>query len=149
MKWVPALVWFVLPPRTRAWGLIFLAISGILSLLMLPLTIVQLQALFGFGSRPFRADYFVFIWSAVPWWWRLAHPFAFLRPSAWRAAGARQWARAVRWGTAFRAAPRATAERAWARTKAFLRAYLGLGRVAPARRARRVEPVHVAADIGD
>jgi hypothetical protein len=84
MKWVPAPVWLVLPPRARAWGLVFLALSGLLSLAMLPLTIVQLQALFGFGERPFRADYLVFIWSAVPWWWRRADPFAFLRAASWR-----------------------------------------------------------------
>ncbi|MCJ7711418.1 MAG: DUF2029 domain-containing protein [Chloroflexi bacterium] len=83
MKWVPAPLWLVLPPKARRWGLLFLALSGLASLLMLPLTIVQLQALFGFGERPFRADYLVFIWSAVPWWWRLRDPFAFLRLSAW------------------------------------------------------------------
>ena len=84
MKWVPAPLWLVLPPRTRAWGLVFLALSGLLSLAMLPLTIIQLQALFGFGERPFRVDYLVFIWAAVPWWWRHVDPFAFLRPSSWR-----------------------------------------------------------------
>jgi len=45
---------------------------------MLPLTIVQLQVLFGFGNRPVRLDYLVFVWSAVPWWWRHRDPFAFL-----------------------------------------------------------------------
>ena len=28
MKWVPAPLWFVLPPRARPWGLVFLALSG-------------------------------------------------------------------------------------------------------------------------
>jgi hypothetical protein len=149
MKWVPALVWFVLPARTRAWGLGFLALSGILSLVMLPLTIVQLQALFGFGSRPFRADYFVFIWSIVPWWWRLAHPFAFLSPRAWSTALVKLWAGAMRWATAFRARPRTTLELARAGMRTFLRAYLGLEREAPSRRARKAEVVRVAADIGD
>ncbi len=149
MKWVPAVIWFFLPPRTRSWGLIFLALSGVLSLLMLPLTIVQLQALFGFGTRPFRADFFVFVWAVVPWWWQLHHPFAFLQPRAWRAAIAKQWARVRRWATGFRTRPRATAELARIKTRAFLRAYLGLDRQAPSRRARKVEVVHVAADIGD
>jgi hypothetical protein len=149
MKWVPAVVWLVLPPRTRAWGLIFLALSGVLSLLMLPLTIVQLQALFGFGSRPFRADYFIFIWSIVPWWWRLRHPFAFLQPSAWGAALARQGDRAGRWARAFRATPRTTAELALVRARTHLGAYLGLGRQAPSRRAREVPVTHTAAEIGD
>lgn len=83
MKWVPAPLWLVLPPKTRAWGLAFLALSALLSLAMLPLTIVQLQALFGFGSRPIRADYLALVWAAVPWWWRRRDPFAFLRPASW------------------------------------------------------------------
>ena len=81
MKWVPALLWPVLQPRARGWGLVFLALFALLSLAMLPITIVQLQVLFGFGTRPARVDYLVFIWAAVPWWWRHRDPFAFLRPS--------------------------------------------------------------------
>ena len=80
MKWVPAVLWFVLQPRARGWGLVFLAVFALLSLALLPLTIIQLQVLFGFGQRPVRADYLVYIWSAVPWWWRHRDPFAFLRP---------------------------------------------------------------------
>ena len=93
MKWVPALLWPVLQPRARGWGLVFLALFALLSLAMLPLTIIQLQTLFGFGTRPVRADFLVFIWSAVPWWWRHRDPFAFLRPAAWREAAAFQLAR--------------------------------------------------------
>src|SRR3954468_13315141 len=78
MKWVPAILWPTLPARARGWGLVFLGLSALLSLAMLPLTIIQLQVLFGLGARPVRADYLVFIWSAVPWWWRLRDPFAFL-----------------------------------------------------------------------
>ena len=52
MKWVPAVLWLVLLPRTRTWGLGWLAIAALLSLATLPLTIVQLEALFGFGPRP-------------------------------------------------------------------------------------------------
>jgi Glycosyltransferase family 87 len=105
MKWVPAPLWLVLPARARGWGLVFLLISMLLSLAMLPLTIIQLQALFGFGERPFRADYLVFIWSAVPWWWRLRDPFAFLRLSAWRDATRRVVERLGAWAGAVRAAP--------------------------------------------
>ena len=43
MKWVPALLWPVLQPRARGWGLVFLALFALLSLAMLPLTIVQLR----------------------------------------------------------------------------------------------------------
>ncbi|HEU0243725.1 MAG TPA: glycosyltransferase family 87 protein [Candidatus Limnocylindrales bacterium] len=105
MKWVPAPLWLVLPAKARGWGLVFLLISMLLSLAMLPLTIIQMQVLFGFGERPFRADYLVFIWSAVPWWWRLNDPFAFLRLSAWRAAIGRLAARVGSWTAGFRAAP--------------------------------------------
>jgi Glycosyltransferase family 87 len=83
MKWVPALYWIILAPRARAWGLVWLAVAGILSLATLPLTIVQLQALFGFGVRPIRLDYLVLLWAVVPWWWRHRDPVWFLRPSRW------------------------------------------------------------------
>jgi hypothetical protein len=124
MKWVPAPLWLVLPPRARAWGLLFLAISAALSLLMLPLTIVQLQVLFGFGDRPIRVDYLLMIWGAVPWWWRLRDPFAFLRWSWWRE-GARHVAGDARaWMRELRAAPgptlRATARDGIARARAFV-----------------------------
>jgi hypothetical protein len=126
MKWVPALLWPVLQPRARGWGLIFLALSALLSLAMLPMTIIQLQTLFGFGTRPVRADFLVFIWSAVPWWWRHRDPFAFLRLSAWREAGAFQLARARRWWARFRADPRKTTGLAWTRLRVAIRRTVGL-----------------------
>ncbi|HEY5628538.1 MAG TPA: glycosyltransferase 87 family protein, partial [Candidatus Limnocylindrales bacterium] len=138
MKWVPAILWLVLPARARGFGLVWLALAGLLSLVMLPLTIIQLQALFGFSHRPIRADYLVYVWAAVPWWWRLDHPFAFLRPSAWRAAIAEAMARARLWGRAFRVAPSTTAVRARARLGAGASLFLGLQSRAeePSRRAR-------------
>jgi hypothetical protein len=83
MKWVPAPFWVLLAPRARRWGLIWLALAGILSLLTLPLTIIQLQALFGFGPRPPRLDYLVLLWATVPWLW--CHPMALARfdPRKW------------------------------------------------------------------
>jgi hypothetical protein len=89
MKWAPAALVFVLPPRTRLWGLVWLGLSALLSLATLPLTIIQLQALFGFGARPIRLDYLVLLWPLVPWLWRREQPFAWLRPSSWRAAAQR------------------------------------------------------------
>ena len=150
MKWVPAVVWLVLPARARAWGLVWLALSGLLSLVMLPLTIIQLQALFGFGSRPVRADYLVFVWSIVPWWWRLDHPFAFLRPTAWWAAWARLWARARAWGRAFREAPGPTAVRARERLVQAAARFLGLSpsTSGPARRGP-AGGVRKSVQIGD
>jgi hypothetical protein len=55
----------------------------------LPLTIVQLQVLFGFGARPVRLDYLVLLWPLVPWLFRRQEPFDWMRPSWWRAAAAR------------------------------------------------------------
>jgi hypothetical protein len=126
MKWVPAVLWLVLQPRARGWGLVFLAVFALLSLALLPLTIIQLQVLFGFGQRPVRADYLVYIWSAVPWWWRHRDPFAFLRPSSWREAAAFQIARARRWWGSWRAAPGRTTRLAWTRTRVAIRRFVGL-----------------------
>ena len=83
MKWVPAPLLLVLAPRARLWGLGFLAISAALSVVMLPATIVQLQALFGFGPRPIRLDYLVLLWAAIPWWWAHPRPLWWLLPGAW------------------------------------------------------------------
>ena len=83
MKWVPAPFWLILAPRARSWGLIWLGRGRGLSLATLPLTIVQLQALFGFGARPIRLDYLVLLWALVPWWWRHPDRLWFLRPSRW------------------------------------------------------------------
>jgi hypothetical protein len=74
MKWVPAPIWLILAPRARLWGLVWLAIAGLLSLATLPLTIVQFQAIFGFGPRPIRLDYLVMLWALFPWWWRNPSP---------------------------------------------------------------------------
>ena len=84
MKWVPAVFWPILPGRAKQWGLLWLAVSVGLSVLTLPLTIIQMQALFGFGARPVRLDFLVYIWAAVPWLYRKADPFDFLRPATWR-----------------------------------------------------------------
>jgi hypothetical protein len=151
MKWVPAVVWPVLPPRARGWGLVWLALSGLLSLAMLPLTIIQLQVLFGFSHRPIRADYLVFVWSMVPWWWRLEHPFAFLHLWAWRSAWARLWARARAWGRAFREAPRATAVRARERLGQTASRFLGLTAATsgPGRREGTASSGHRSVQIGD
>jgi hypothetical protein len=126
MKWVPAPLWLVLPPKARGWGLVFLLISMLLSLAMLPLTIVQMQALFGFGERPFRADYLVFIWSAVPWWWRLNDPFAFLRLSAWRDAIRRLAGRVASWWAGFRGAPGAQVRATLRAGHRFARRFVGI-----------------------
>ncbi len=151
MKWVPAPLWLVLPARARSWGLVFLALSGLLSLAMLPLTIVQLQALFGFGERPLRADYLVFIWAAVPWWWRHADPFAFLRPASWRQATAYTAMVARGWFRALRADPVGATRRARAWVHAWGGRFLGLDEASRQAATRAAGPAAEAAvsEIGD
>jgi hypothetical protein len=85
LKWVPVFFLVVLKPRARLWGLLFLGISVLLSLATLPETVAQLEALVGFGRRPIRLDYIVFLWALVPVLWRRPDPFAWLRPSWYRA----------------------------------------------------------------
>jgi hypothetical protein len=84
MKWIPLVHWLILGPRTRLWGLGWLAVSIGLSLVTLPLTIIQMQTLFGFGARPIRLDYLVYVWALVPWLYRARDPFTVLRPASWR-----------------------------------------------------------------
>jgi hypothetical protein len=84
MKWAPVVFLPVLAPRGRLWGLVFLVTFALLSLATLPLTILQLNALFGFGARPLRLDYLVFLWAFVPYLWRRPEPFDFLHASWWR-----------------------------------------------------------------
>ena len=127
MKWFPAVLWLVLKPRTRIWGLFWVTVAALLSLATLPLTIVQLETLFGFGPRPLRIDYLVFIWAAVPWWWQLRDPFAFLRPGTWR-----RWSATARgylgeWRRRFRTDPVAARLDAGRLLRARVRSFLGLG----------------------
>jgi hypothetical protein len=148
MKWVPAVLWLVLPPRARGWGLVFLALSGLLSLVMLPLTIIQLQVLFGFGDRPIRADYLVFIWSAVPWWWQRSNPFGFLRPAWWVGCAASWLGRVRRSVATFRADPRGTTVRARADIRTRGSRFLGLREALPAGAVPGTQrPASLPADI--
>jgi hypothetical protein len=70
MKWVPAVAWFILEPRARSFGLVFLCLAILLSIALLPMTIQQFQVLFGFGARPVRLDYLVYLWAFIPWLYR-------------------------------------------------------------------------------
>ncbi len=85
MKWVPVAFWLILPGRAKRWGIAWLLVSVALSLVTLPLTIIQLQALFGFGARPIRLDFLVYLWAVVPWLYRRDDPFDLLHPAFWRA----------------------------------------------------------------
>jgi len=84
MKWIPIVFWPILANNARRWGLVWLAVSIGLSILTLPLTIIQMQTLFGFGARPVRLDYLAYLWAFVPWLYRRPEPFDFLRAATWR-----------------------------------------------------------------
>ena len=70
MESVPAPFWVLLAPRARKWGLVSLALGRpVLSLLTLPLTVVQLQALFEelSGRDRRRLDYLVMPSATISW----------------------------------------------------------------------------------
>ncbi|HEY3523285.1 MAG TPA: glycosyltransferase family 87 protein [Candidatus Limnocylindrales bacterium] len=126
MKWVPAPLWLVLAPRARAWGIGWLMVAAVLSLLTLPLTIVQLQALFGFGARPLRLDYLVLLWALVPWLWRHPDPLWWLRPSRWPTIVERLRVIAAGWRARWRSDPVGTRAAASREVRTRLRTFLGL-----------------------
>jgi hypothetical protein len=115
MKWFPAPFWLILAPRARGWGLVWFAGAGLLSLALLPLTILQLQALFGFGPRPIRLDYLVFLWALVPWLWRHPDPLWWLRRAEWPGIRRQAIETLVSWRDGWRSEPRTMVARSRAR----------------------------------
>lgn len=79
LKWFPLLLFVVLPARARRWGILWLAIAGLLSLAVWPATLEQLRIAVGY-PRPLRIDYLLLLWAAVPWMWSDAR---FFEPRAW------------------------------------------------------------------
>jgi hypothetical protein len=73
VKWVPVVLWPILPPATRRWGLVALGVAVLLSLATWPQTLVQIQAAAASGPpnfpRPLRIDHLLLVWGAVPWLW--------------------------------------------------------------------------------
>lgn len=127
MKWAPAPLLVVLAPRARAWGLAWLAVAAGLSVVTLPLTLVQLRALFGFGPRPVRLDYLVLAWALVPWIWRHPDPLWWVRPSTWPriAASARRFV--ARWRERWHTDPAVARASVRREMRDRVRAFLGLG----------------------
>lgn len=71
LKWFPLLLFLILPPRTRLWGIAWMLLFGVLTLAVWPQVIRQLEMVINF-PRPLRLDYILLVWAAVPWLW--AHP---------------------------------------------------------------------------
>ena len=123
LKWFPLLLFLILPPRTRLWGIAWMFLFGILTLAVWPQVIRQLDLVINF-PRPLRLDYLLLVWAAVPWIW--AHPRWF----EWRTWGeqARENAAIVReavtvwWGSPRRVAC------AWEAAHRHGRHFLGLDR---------------------
>ena len=125
MKWVPGPLILVLAPRARLWGLVWLVVAAALTLATLPLTIVQLQALFGFGPRPPRLDYLVLLWATVPWLWRHPAALAALRPRRWARHRRVLRARLRSWLGRWRADPEDAASAARRAVAERVRSFLG------------------------
>jgi hypothetical protein len=68
LKWFPVLLFVVLPPRARLWGLAWGALLGLLTLAEWPAVVRQVDIVLGF-LRPLRIDYTLLLWAAVPWLW--------------------------------------------------------------------------------
>jgi hypothetical protein len=125
LKWAPAPLLLVLRPRARGWGLVWLGAAILLSLATLPLTIVQFQALFGFGGRPLRLDYLVLAWAAVPWVWRHPGPLWWLHPRSWSVAWRAARETLTTWGRRWRTDPEAAAASTRREMGQRVRAFLG------------------------
>ena len=94
MKWVPAVLWPVLPPGARRWGLVALGLAVLLSLATWPQTLAQIDAAAASGPpnfpRPLRIDHALLIWGAVPWLWREDLAGRIRDAWRWRPAGLRR-----------------------------------------------------------
>jgi hypothetical protein len=97
LKWFPALLVFLLPPRARLWGAIGLGVALLLALATFPQTVLQIDLAINF-PRPLRIDYLLLGWAAVPWLWRHPHPLWWLNrhdvprlARMWRERASRAW----------------------------------------------------------
>jgi hypothetical protein len=73
LKWLPAALLFVLPPKARGWGVALLALFTLLTIATWPETLEQIDVAL-FYPRPLRADYMMLAWAAIPWLWNQPWP---------------------------------------------------------------------------
>jgi hypothetical protein len=125
-KWFPALLLLVLPPRTRLWALIWLAMAALLSLATFPETVTWIATMLGF-PRPPRVDYLVLIWAAVPWLWRHPNPLWWVNRTQLRRIAERARLRVDRWSHGLRSDHEGAAIDRRTRVQARLRAFFGVG----------------------
>jgi hypothetical protein len=125
MKWFPAILIGMLPPRARLWGIAFLALAAVLSLAMWQETLIQLDIVLNF-PRPLRLDYLLILWAMVPWLWRHPQPLWWLKPA--HVAGLAETALrgSTAWFRELRRSPGAAAGHGRRATGGALRSFFGL-----------------------
>jgi hypothetical protein len=121
LKWFPVLLFLILPPRARFWGVAWLALLGLLTLAVWPDVIRQLGLMIDY-PRPLRIDYLLLAWAAVPWLW--AHP-AWFEWHTWGERSRSAWGRARSQLQAWWASPERV-RGAWTAGVREARAFLGL-----------------------
>jgi hypothetical protein len=125
MKWFPALLIVMLQPRARLWGLVFLAIAGVLTLVMWRETLVQLDIVLNF-PRPLRIDYLLILWAFVPWLWRHPDPLWWLERAHLASLAERTRNGIAAWLHEIRRSPGAAVRHAGRSLGAAFRAFFGI-----------------------
>jgi hypothetical protein len=125
-KWLPAVLFVLLPARTRFWAILSLAVAALLSLATFPQTVTWIETMLGF-PRPPRVDYLVLLWAAVPWLWLHPDPLWWLRPHELDRVTRDVRTRASAWWAGLRADPEAVAVETRQRFGSRLRTFLGAG----------------------
>jgi hypothetical protein len=125
MKWFPALLLVMLQPRARLWGLVFLAIAGVLTLVMWRETLVQLDIVLNF-PRPLRIDYLLILWAFVPWLWRHPDPLWWLERAHLASLAERTRNGIAAWLHEIRRSPGAAVRHAGRSLGAAFRAFFGI-----------------------
>jgi hypothetical protein len=125
MKWFPAILIGMLQPRARFWGVVFLAVAGILTLVMWQQTLVQLDIVLNF-PRPLRVDYLLILWAFVPWVWRHPRPLWWLDRAHLSEIADRARGGTAAWSREIRRSPGAAARHGMRSLDAALRSFFGI-----------------------